>query len=76
MSLEPQWLVIISLIQRKNKNEYDSTVTKLLGTDAVNRWLTNPREGQVGIVFESTHFRGKRSNEIFRDSNGSLWWGV
>ena len=26
------------------KNEYDSTVTKLLGNDAVDRCLKNPRE--------------------------------
>ena len=67
MSLEPQWLVIISLLQKKNKNEYDSTVTKLWGDDAVNQWLKNPREGQDGIVvFESTNFQKKRSNEILR----------
>ena len=51
MSPEPQWLVIIILLQRKNKNEYDSTVTKILGNDDVNRWLKKPREGQDGIVF-------------------------
>ena len=50
MSLEPQWLVIISLPQNKNKIDYDSTVTKLLRNEAVNRWLKNPREGQDGIV--------------------------
>ena len=61
MSLEPQWLVIISLLQRENENDYDSTVTKLLENDAVNRWLKNTREGQDGIVvFESTHFQGKK----------------
>ena len=77
MSLEPQWLVIISLLQKINKNGYYSTVTKLLGDDAVNRWLKNTREGQVVIVvFESTHFQEKRSNEISRKRNGSLWWGV
>ena len=77
MSLEPQWLVIISLLQKKEKNEYDSTVTKLLWNDDVNRWLKNPIEGQDCIVvFESTHFQKKRSNEILRKRNGSLWWGV
>ena len=45
MSLEPQWLAIISLLQRQHKNEYDSTVAKLLGDDAVDRWLKRPREG-------------------------------
>ena len=50
MSLEPQWLVIISLPQNKNKNEYDSNVTKILGNDTVNQWLKNPGEGQDGIV--------------------------
>ena len=57
MSLEPQWLVIISLLQNKNKNEYDPTATKLLGNDAVNLWLKKPGEGQYGIFFESTHFQ-------------------
>ena len=60
MSLEPQWLVIISLIQNKNKNEYDSTVTNLLRNDAVNRWLKNPREGQYGIVFLINTFSGEK----------------
>ena len=76
MSLEPQWLVIISLLKRENKNEYDSAATKLLGNDDVDRWLKNPREGQDGIVFESPHFRSTRINGILRESNGSLWWGV
>ena len=57
MSLEPQWLVIISLLEIKNKNDYDSTVTKLLGNDSVNLWLKNTRERQDGIVFESTNFQ-------------------
>ena len=57
MSLEPQWLVIISLLQNKNKNEYDLTITNLWGDEAVNRWLKNPIEGQDGIVIESTHFQ-------------------
>ena len=66
MSLEPQWLVIIGLLQRENKNEYDSTVTKLLENDTVNRWLKNPREGQDGIVvFESTNFQKKK--ELMRN---------
>ena len=61
MSIEPQWLVIISLLQNKNKNEYDSTVTKFLVNDAVNRWLEKPREGQDGIaVFESTNFQEEK----------------
>ena len=61
MSLEPQWLVIIRLLQNKNKNEYDSTVAKILGNEAFNRWLKNPREGQDGIVvFESKHFQKKK----------------
>ena len=77
MSLEPQWLVIISLLHRKNKNEYDSTVTKLLGNDSVNRWLKKLIEGKDGIVvFELTNFQKKRSNEVLRKTNGSLWWGV
>ena len=77
IALEPQWLVIISLLQNKNKNEYHSTVTKLWGNDAVNRWLKNQREVQDGIVvFESTNFQKKRSNEILRNRNGSLWWDV
>ena len=46
MSLEPQWLVLISLLQRENKNEDDSTVTKILVNDAINRWLKNPIEVQ------------------------------
>ena len=57
MSLEPQWLVIISLLQNKNENDYDSTVAKILGNDAVNLWLKNTREEQDGIVFESTNFQ-------------------
>ena len=32
-----------SLLENKNKNEYDSTVTELLGNDAVNQWLKNLR---------------------------------
>ena len=44
VSLEPQWLVTISLLQRQHINEYDSTVTKLLGNDAVDRWLKKSRE--------------------------------
>ena len=55
MSLEPQWLAIISLLQRKNKNEYDSTITKLLGNGAVNQWLKHSREVQYGIVFLNQH---------------------
>ena len=51
MSLEPQWLVIISLLQRQHKNEYDSTVTNLLGNEDVYQCLKNPREGQDGMVF-------------------------
>ena len=57
VSLEPQWLMIISLLQRQHKNEYDRTVTKLLGNEAVDRWMKRPREGQDGIVFESRHLR-------------------
>ena len=60
MSLEPQWLVIISLLQRKKKNEYDSNITNIWGNDAVNQLLKNPREGQDGIVvFESILSRKK-----------------
>ena len=76
MSLGPQWLVIISLIQRKHRNEYYSTVTKLLGDDAIDRLLKKPGEGQDGIVFESPYFRSLRSNEILRERNGSLWRGL
>ena len=76
MSLEPQCLVIISLLQRQHKNEYDSTVTKIWGNYAVDQWLEDPREVQNGIVFKSPHFRSLRSNEILREKNGSLWWGV
>ena len=76
MSLESPWLVIISLIQRKNENKYDSNVFKLFGGVAVDRWLKNPIKGQDDISFESPHFRSIRSNEILRENNGSLWWGV
>ena len=51
MSLEPQWLVIISLLQRQHKNKCDSTVTKLLGNEDVDRCLKSPRKGQDGIFF-------------------------
>ena len=57
MSLEPQWLVIISLLQTQHKNEYDSTVAKLLEDDAVDRCLKRLREGRDGIVFELPNFR-------------------
>ena len=39
--------------------------------------MKNPIEGQDGIViFESTNFQKKRSNEILRKRNGRLWWGI
>ena len=41
----------------ENKNEYDSTVTKILWNYDVNIWLKNPIEGKDGIDFESTHFQ-------------------
>ena len=70
--------MIISLLQNKNENEYDSTVTKLLGNDTVNWWMKNPREGQDGIVYFwiNTFSFKKKSNEILRKRNVSLWWGV
>ena len=36
----------------ENKNEYNSTVTKLWGGDSVDRWLKKPRKVQDDIVFE------------------------
>ena len=76
MSLEPQWLVMICLLQRKTKNEFESTVTNLLGNEAVDRWPKKAIEEQDGTFFESPHFRSIRSHEILRERNGSLWWGV
>ena len=32
-------------VTENNKNEYDSTVTKLLGNGVVTRWMKNRREG-------------------------------
>ena len=63
VSLEPQWLMIINLLQRENKNQYDSTVTNILGDDALNRCLKNPREGQDDI-FLNQHISGVK--EVMR----------
>ena len=73
---EPLWLVIIRLLHRQHTNEYDSTVTNILGGGAVDLWLKKPRERQDSIVFESSNFRSLRINVILRERNGSLWWGV
>ena len=51
MSLEPQWLVIIILLYMQHKNDDYSTVTKLLGNEAIDQWLKNQREEQDDIVF-------------------------
>ena len=44
----------------EEENNYDSTITNLLGNDAVNRWLKKPREGQYGIVFFINTFSGEK----------------
>ena len=72
MSLEPQWLVIISLQQRQHKNYYNSTVTKLLGNGAVDQLLKITREGQYSIVFESIHFRSLEQWDIEREKRQFL----
>ena len=76
MSIEPQWLVIISLLQMQHKNEYDSTVTMILVNDTVDQQLKNPIEVKDGIFFESPRLRSLIINEIWRNRNVSLWWSV
>ena len=69
--------MIISLLQKKNETEYASTITKLLGNEAINQWLKNPREGQYCIVvFESTHFQGKKEVMIYQEKGMAVCGGA